>query len=151
MHLFGWICRELCWVKKPNPRRFQTMDPEFPSSHGHTVCTATHGSISSERNPETSWVTSKHQVTEEIPTLEQIGKAETQAINPTPSTAPHKWEGTSNTQLLPEEQKIWKTYLVPQFLRLSPERWASKTPSSESQWGLQSWVPQDYGKQRTSL
>lgn len=41
------------------------------------------------------------------------------------------------------------TSTAPSFKTL-PERWAPKTPSSESQWGLHSWVPQDYGKQRTS-
>ena len=40
------------------------------------------------------------------------------------------------------EQKFGAIYLEPQLLRLPPERRAPKSPRSESQQSLHSWVPQ---------
>ena len=42
--------------------------PELHFSHGHSECTAMRGEIPSEGDPETSWATPKHLMTEKIPT-----------------------------------------------------------------------------------
>lgn len=58
-------------------RRCKQEAPDFPSCHKCTKYTVTLGPIPSERNPENSWETLMHWVTE-IPTSERVGKAETQ-------------------------------------------------------------------------
>ena len=47
-----------------------------------------------------------------------------------------------HSQLYLEEQKFGAIYLESQLLRLPPERRAPKSPRSESQQSLHSWVPQ---------
>ena len=80
---------------------------------------------------------------ETIPTSKQVGKARyTLNINLTPDTEPYNWERTLNSQLLPEDGRVWIPHLVPQFLRLPLEGRVPKTPSSESQWGSHPRVPQ---------
>ena len=68
------------------------------------------------------------------------------AINSTRDTIPYSQEETPNSQLLPEEQRLWDVPLVLQLLRLPPEEWVLKTPSSKSQWGLYPQDSQDYSK-----
>ena len=41
---------------------------DFPASHRYIWYTTKHGSIPSERNPATTWVTSTYQASEKIPT-----------------------------------------------------------------------------------
>lgn len=105
---------------------------------------ATHGAISSERSPETICVTSTHWVNEQIPTWKWVGKAETHcARNPTMGTVSHSQDGTFNPQLLPHKRRAWTLHLAPQHFRLSPEGWAPKTPTSQSQRDLHPQDPQD--------
>lgn len=51
--------------------------PEFPFCHGHNEYTTIHGTILSERNPETCYVTPIHQMTEKISTMKGVGEADT--------------------------------------------------------------------------
>ena len=73
------------------------------------------------------------------------------AINSTLCTVTHNWERTRNSELLPEEQKVWTLYLAPQFLRPAPERQAPKTSCFESRWGFGPWDLQSYRELRNSL
>ena len=50
-----------------------------------------------------------------------------------PSVLWHIPAGTSHSQLLPEEQRVWTPHLAPQLSRLPPDRWVPKTSSFESQ------------------
>ena len=78
-----------------------------------------------------------------------VGEAETQSRHNCKSCmAAYDQEQNHNSQLLPEEQRVWD--LAPQLLRLPPEGQAPKTCSSENQWSLRPWDPQDYSKKRNS-
>lgn len=78
-----------------------------------------------QRNSETSWVTPTYGTTEKIPTLKWVGKVETLSHHkPQPCTSGNH-EGTSNFQLFPEKQRIWKIQLVPQVSNLPPKGWPS--------------------------
>lgn len=71
------------WMQKKT-REFQFKmatweDPELTSSYGCTESTATYGTLSSERNPKTSWVTPTLRVDE--PTSKWVWEAETQSCH----------------------------------------------------------------------
>lgn len=58
------------------------------------------------------------QANEKKLTENYIGKADHKLnIKPTFGAVPH------NFQVLPAEQRVWVTHLIPQLLRLAPERW----------------------------
>lgn len=57
-----------------------------------------------------------------IPILKQVKKAETHlAIIPSPASVLYDQEGISNSQLLPEQWRVWAIHLLPQLLQLSPK------------------------------
>ena len=112
--------------------------PEFPSSNRVTECTAAQGASPSKKDPETSWVTPVHWAKEKIAhqnRWERLRHIHT--INPIPGRAPYNQQGTRNSQLLPEEWKVWTTHQVPQLLRLPPEAETPQTPLSRNPFGLE--------------
>lgn len=95
------------------------------------------GPFFSERNPETSWATPTHWVAEKVPKSKWVGKAEIHSLHKShPRKMFYDHEGILNSQFFPEEWRVWTTYIAPQLLRLPPELWAPKLPSSESQQDL---------------
>lgn len=63
----------MTWTfRDPSPRWQHRSLLNSPSSHGHTESTATHRRNISEINPETSWGTLTHWVSEKIPTSKQV-------------------------------------------------------------------------------
>ena len=121
--------------------------PEHPSSHRCTECTATHGPIPSERNPETSWEAPTCQANEKISTAKWVVKAETHS-----SYKPHPQHRAIQLRECPKlPASPWRTtHPAPQLLRLPFEGWAPDIFSSESRWGLPSRDPQDYSIHRSS-
>lgn len=103
-----------------------TEAPELPSSQGCTEYTAKYGATPSERNPETSWVTSTFGANEKRPTWKWVGNAETHScISSSHITQTENCQGSPHSQLLLEERKV--------------PRKAPKTPSSDSKWSLCPW------------
>lgn len=47
-------------------------------------------------------------------------------INPIPNTEPYNHERTPNSQLLPEESRVWTAHPAPQPLRFPPEETINK-------------------------
>ena len=66
------------------------------------------------------------------PTLEWVGESETQSHH-TPHARHNNQnkEGTHNSKLLPEEQRILTSYLVSQILRPAPKKQAPKSFESQ--------------------
>lgn len=99
------------------------------------ACTTTHGTIPSERDPDTSWVTPTHQAIEKTPTSKCVGKTDTHfRHHPDLSTGLYNQEWTSNSQVLTEKKRVWTVHLAFQLLRLPFKYWVHSTPSSENQW-----------------
>lgn len=96
-------------------------NPELTSSHRHTESIAIPGTIPSERNPETNYVTPIYQVHEKthtLPILKPVGKAETYSCHKHhPQHSAIESGGNSQSQPLPEEQRVWTLHLVLQLLR----------------------------------
>lgn len=112
------------------------------------ACTPTHGTILSDRNPDTSWVTPTCQAIEKTPTSKCAGKTDMHSCHhPDFSTGLYNQQWTSNSQLLTEEKRVWTVHLALQLWRLPFKYWVHRTPSSENQWGLHKWVPRDCRKQ----
>lgn len=118
------------------------------SSHGHTKSIAANGTKPSEKNPENSWETPTHWANENISTVIWVGKTETTlTINPIPSVVAYNQEGTHNSWLLHQEERVYTQLPASHLLRFPTEGQVPKMPNSERQRGFYSWYPQDYSKQ----
>lgn len=67
-----------------------------------------------------------------------------------------QWNQVSSTSLEKECRKYLprrriSTHLVPKPLCLPSKEWAPKSPHSDSEQGLHSWIPQVYSKQRNNF
>lgn len=123
----------------------------LPSSHRHTENTVTHKAIPSERNPETSWLTPTHEMTEKTPLLKWIRKVDTHFHHKLcPQFSAIQLGGNSQFPASPWGVKgLDHTSSTPIFLSLSLKGWAPKSPSSsDNKWDLHSQVPQDYRKEK---
>lgn len=125
--------------------------PEIISSHRYTETTVTY-TISSESNPENSWVTHKHQANERKTTSKLVRKAEIHSRYKLHTQHSNiQWGRKHNCQHLREESRFWTQHLVCQVWKLAPNRQGSKTTYPESQWGHASMRPTTLTKQRSSL
>ena len=100
----------------------------------HQICN--HGWSGSPRErSRKECVTPACWTTEKTPTLKWVEKAETSSGHKLYlGTVTDNWDRTPNSQLFPEEEKIWTTHLVLKLLNLSTSGWDPKLLSSESQW-----------------
>ena len=105
-----------------------------------------HRAILSEKNPETSPVTSAQWVDN---ASKWVGKAGTHSHRKSHSQ-PSAIQLGGNPQLPASARGVkgLDPRLVPQLLS-NPLGWVPKTPSSKSQQSLCPWVPQDRSKQKT--
>lgn len=109
-------------------------------------CEEPHKPISSERNPEMSWMNPTHCVTENTHIKTSRKSWDTLVINPIPVTMPHCQEEPPTPSFFLHSERFKPQSLAPQLLRLPPKGQACKLPSSECKWGLHAQVPQDYSK-----
>lgn len=86
VHIFRMIleskCTDYCSKVKYNLQEEGTKIPideipELPSSHKCTKCAAILRAISSETNPNTSWLTPTHRETKKVLSLIRVGKVKT--------------------------------------------------------------------------
>lgn len=73
------------WVKRKT-RFCSKMGLLNSPSHRHTKSIAMHGAIATERDPDTSWVSPSHQVSEKMPTLKWVEGPNHTHHKPHPST-----------------------------------------------------------------
>ena len=88
---------------------------------------------------------------QEKPTLKSVRLRHPLTVNPIPGAAACNWEGTHNSELLPEKERLLTPYLAPQLLRPAPQRQDPKISSFESQWCLHPQDLQGYRELRKVL